>query len=131
MSRHDDWEFRLIEYLKEVADRPFKRGEHDCAYFVAGAVKAITGNDPMTEFGSYTTLTGSKRVLTNAGFDGLTDAIASMFEETDTPEPGDIVVFESPEGDAAGIFQGKIIFAVAEDGLRQVSTALMTKAFSV
>ena len=48
--RFEDWPVRLAKYIEESRNKPFQWGEHDCAIFAAGAVKAITGIDPAAEY---------------------------------------------------------------------------------
>ena len=46
MTRLRDWRTRLAAYLAAGRAKPFAYGEHDCARFAAGAVEAVTGDNP-------------------------------------------------------------------------------------
>lgn len=62
--RAADWEDRLRTYLDRVAEDPFRWGQHDCALFAAGAIKAMTGFDPAADLrGTYSTKTGALEAL--------------------------------------------------------------------
>lgn len=68
MRRLSDWDHRLAEYLAWWRKAPFAWGERDCCTFSAGAVRAVTGEDPMAEFrGAYSTRAGSARALREIG----------------------------------------------------------------
>ncbi len=49
MRRLDDWTERLTAYLDAVRSQPFDPARHNCATFVLGAIRATTGDDPLTQ----------------------------------------------------------------------------------
>lgn len=49
-ARLPDWDTRFAAYLAEAAKAVRDGGEHYCALFGAGAVEALTGENPATAF---------------------------------------------------------------------------------
>jgi len=45
--RRETWARDLEAYMAEVRDVPFAWGSHDCCTFAAGAVEAMTGENPI------------------------------------------------------------------------------------
>ena len=112
-QRLPNWRPRLAEYVATTADRPFAPGDHDCALFVAGAVAAMTGEDPAEGFKArYTTIKGGLRVL-RAGV-------------------GDIAVVDGDDGlPALGIVQGEAIYVLHPTGLALLPLTRARRAFRV
>ena len=80
--RRIDWEQRLHDYLSGCEDAEFAWGTLDCALFAAGAVEAMTGDDPAAAYrGHYTTAIGSARALTRFGEGTLEATIDALFAE--------------------------------------------------
>ncbi|MBC8718181.1 hypothetical protein H5024_11235 [Ochrobactrum sp. Marseille-Q0166] len=118
MKRYPDWRPRLSAYLYEVAHKPFKWGEHDCALFAAGAVEAMTGADFAAEYrGKYKTLIGGLRKLRKSGFADHAEMAASIFEEChpSSAHVGDLAAIETDEGIALGVVQGQRIYVLRPD----------------
>lgn len=116
MTRRPDWEARLHAYLESVAGKPFAWGSHDCCLFAAGAVKAITGDDPMPEFrGRYTTAAGSVRALKRYGAGTLEETIDGKFPERPVAfaRRGDLAFVNGMVGVVVG---GDALFVGEEDG---------------
>lgn len=134
MKRFDDWHVRLREYLRGVSHKPFRDGEHDCALFTAGAVKAMTGIDLAAPWrGSYTSLDEGFAALKRAGFDQLVDFAAVNFEEIAPAfaHPGDIAAVPAPTGLALGIVQGARIYVAGPRGLLTIPLITAHRAFRV
>jgi len=134
LARLPDWRPRLQAYLRDVANRPFAYGSHDCALFAAGAVAAITGADLAAEYrGLYTSLKGGLKLLDR---DGIADHVAFLRGRFDEIAPafaavGDIAVIGEIGTQALGIFDGEQIFVLREEGLGLVPRAAATLAFRV
>ena len=134
MERLPDWKPRLIAWLASIARTPFEPGKHDCALFVAGAIAAMTGEDPAARFrGRYTTVRGGLRVLRAEGFGDHVEMVASRLEEVAPlmAQVGDIAVVDTPEGPALGIVAGADILVPGRDGLGAVSLMQGRRAFSL
>ncbi|WP_138995712.1 DUF6950 family protein [Sphingomonas sp. PAMC 26621] len=118
MYRLPDWETRLAAYLEPLRALPFAWGQHDCCTFAAGAVKAMTGTDPMPEFrGHYTTPRGSARALRRFGAGTLPATLNNKFETVDPSlaHRGDIIMSDG----LLGICLGPFLVAVGAEGDRE------------
>jgi hypothetical protein len=118
MNRLPDWEARLAAYLEPLRTLPFAWGRHDCCTFTAGAVKAMTGVDPMPEFrGRYTTARGSVRALRRIGAGTLASTLSGKFETVDPSlaHRGDIIMSNG----LLGICLGPFLVAVGSGGERE------------
>ncbi len=134
--RSFDWRMKLAEYLHVVASRHFSWGEHDCALFAAGAIKAMTGHDFAAEFrGRYATSIGGLRILRKAGFADHAELAASIFEEVAPAfaHVGDIAVIDTDQGAALGIIQGSRVYVLRPDeaGIGTVDLLTASRAFRV
>ena len=70
--RRPDWPIRLNEYIVSTRDKKFRYGRHDCTTFISGAVKAMTGVDPMAEFrGKYASKESANVALKEIGSGNL------------------------------------------------------------
>lgn len=96
MKRFSDWEERLSLYIDRVFDEPFCWGEHDCALFAAGAVKAMTGVDMAADFrGRYGSRREAAQALRAAGYKTLHGAARHWLGKPKHPalaHRGDIVM---------------------------------------
>lgn len=134
MTRFDDWEARLHDYLAGLSGAQFRWGKLDCALFAAGAVRTMTGIDPAAQYrGHYTTARGSVRALRKWGAGTLPATIDALFE---TIEPafarrGDLVMVDGMVGvcfGADGLFVGEESGA---PGLVRFPRARWSKAWRV
>ena len=132
--RLPDWKPRLIAYLDANVRRPFAPGRHDCALFVAGAVEAMTGNDPATLFrGRYRTLRGGQRILRSAGYGNHIDLAAALFGEMHPSQaaPGDLAVVPTEEGEALGLVQGEVVYVLTPTNVGLIPIATASRVFRV
>ena len=120
MARLPDWEERLHDYLTSCADRPFVYGEHDCALFSAGAVIAVTGEDPAAAYrGRYRSAAGSVRALRVHGAGTLETTLAAGFPDRASAfaHRGDLALVERDTGPSVGVVIGAdALFVGEEDG---------------
>lgn len=109
--RLSDWEQRLSDYLISKRHEPFQYGKHDCAHFVAGAVEAITGENPMSDIArEYNSEFSSLRVLKELGFDNVEQFTDSKFTSilVGFAQTGDIALHDGSLGIVLG---SKAVFA--------------------
>ena len=130
MARLSNWEQQLSDYLLSKKHEPFEYGKHDCAHFVAGAVEAVTGENPMSEITKdYKTQIGSLRVLKELGFDNVEQFTCSKF--TSTPvgfaQTGDIALHD---GSLGIVISSKAVFA-SEIGYTFVDRSEWSNAWEV
>lgn len=103
----------LAAYLEDREGWSFGYGEepetHDCARFVAGAVLALTGRDPLAGFsGRWTTEAGAARVIRRHG--GVAEAVSSVLTEVDPmlAQRGDVAL----AGEALCIVEGEMLIGL-------------------
>lgn len=109
-QRLANWEQALSDYLMAQRNKTFAYGSFDCAHFVAGAVEAMTGENPMAEIREYNSEISSLRVLKELGFDDLEQFTDSKFTPTSIgfAQTGDIVLHNGSLGIVVG---AKAVFA--------------------
>lgn len=134
MTRLPDWETRLNNYVVECGGRPFVWGEFDCAMFAAGAVIAMTGDDPLAEFrGRYSTGPGSIRALKRYGAGTLEATFDTKFAACPISfaRRGDLAFHEGSLGVVMGPF-ALFVGAVGDvDGLIRFPRASWERAWTV
>lgn len=133
MTRFPDWQNRLAAYVEAIRAVPFSYGYHDCALFAAGAVEAMTGEDLSKKWRGYRSLDDGIAKLRKAGIRGQVDLAASLLPEVlpIAAMPGDVVSFDIPGGEALGILQGRMFYAVTMTGLGLHSRSAVKRAFTV
>lgn len=134
LIRHPGWRGRLAAYLGTCAGRPFEWGTHDCALFAAGAIEAMTGEDPGAAFrGRYRTFKGGLKALQKVGHaDHVALAVALLDEVPPAfAQAGDLAMIQTPEGAAMGIVQGHRIYVLRPEGLATVDLLQAARAWRV
>lgn len=128
--RLTDWQGRLTEYLNATTQRRFRPGRHDCALFVAGAVKAMTGVDHAKGWRGYTSLKAGQAALQEAGFADHVALVAAHYPEIPVAfaRMGDVAVCE---GDALGIVTGEMVTVLRPDGRGLIPLMEAKKVFQV
>lgn len=105
MTRRSTWEADLSAYIASVRSRPFTFGEHDCGLFAAGAVLAMTGDDPGEPFrGQYKNEIGCAKALKRFGAGDLKSTLDALFDDRPIGrlQRGDLVW----NGEAVGVCMG-------------------------
>ena len=128
--RLSDWEQRLSDYLISKRHEPFQYGKHDCAHFVAGAVEAITGENPMADIArEYNSEISSLRVLKELGFDNVEQFTDSKFTSilVAFAQTGDIALHD---GSLGIVISSKAVFA-SEIGYTFVDRSEWSNAWEV
>lgn len=117
MIRLPDWEDRLSAYLAAREKAEFRFGKMDCALFAAGAVEAMTGEDPAAQWrGRYRSHAGSVRQIRKAGHKSLVSLVSDIFEEIPPAfaRRGDIVADRA--GSLGVCIGAAALFVGEEDG---------------
>jgi len=117
--RRQDWPLRLNAWLESVRTKRFVWGEHDCALGAADAVLMMTGTDPAAAFrGRYTSKVGAALIIVEHG--GLEAMVtAALGDPLPTPKlarRGDVVLVDSPEGQAIAVVLGASAAGPGPDG---------------
>ncbi len=106
--RFEDWPERLESFLSAVQGREFKYGSWDCSLFGAEAVLAQTGMDFGAAFrGLYGDASSAREALKTIGKGDLESTVRGFIgdplESPRRAQRGDLVLFESEDGDALGV----------------------------
>lgn len=132
--RNQDWEQALSEYLAAAETAVFRWGVMDCALFAAGAVLAMTGQDPAAAYrGRYRSMAGSVRALRTYGAGTLEATIDARFAEKPIgfAQRGDLIM----QDDRVGICVGADAVFIGQEGEREglvrVPRAEWRKAWAV
>lgn len=128
--RISTWEDALVNYIIIKRDEPFEYGVNDCCLFAAGAVEAITGEDPMSEFrGKYDSLKGSIKAIKDIGAGTLEATLDGKFPEVSIgyAQRGDLAFFD----DSIGVVMGGFAYFVSDDGLERIPREMWNKCWSV
>jgi hypothetical protein len=128
--RINAWEEALVNYITTKRHEPFEYGVNDCCLFAAGAVEAITTEDPMPEFrGQYDSLKGSLKAIKDIGAGTLEATMDSKFPEVAIghAQRGDLAFFD----DSIGVVMGSFAYFVSDDGLERVNRSLWDKCWGV
>lgn len=91
LQRLPDWPERLADYLAAMRPHRFAWGVHDCVRFAAGAVHAITGQQPTAL--QWQGPADAARLLRRLGT--LADAVGQVLPELASPalaQRGDVVL---------------------------------------
>jgi hypothetical protein len=117
--RYADWPQRLDAYIAERMDTPFTwgAGQHDCCSFAAGAVVAMTGTNPISDY-HYGDERGALRLIRDAG---SLDALACRVLGEPIPVAfagrGDVVMADLERGATIGVCLGPVAAFPAAIGL--------------
>ena len=128
--RISTWEDALSNYIATKRHDPFEYGVNDCCLFAAGAVEAITGKDPMSEFrGKYDSLKTSLKAIKDIGAGTLEATMDNKFPEVAIghAQRGDLAFFN----ESVGVVVGGFAYFVSDDGLERINRSLWNKCWSV
>lgn len=126
MRDYDAWR----AWLDQMQEQPFAWGSNDCVTFAAGAVRALTGMDPLRGIGAWKSEVGALRALKRRG--GLVAAVSSVL----TPVPasmaqrGDIGAVEGPRGPLLVVIEGLTLAGPGIDGIERIGCDRLTQAWS-
>lgn len=128
--RISTWEEALSNYIIIKRHEPFEYGVNDCCLFAAGAVEAITGEDPMSEFrGKYDSLKTSLKAIKDIGAGTLETTMDGKFPEVAIghAQRGDLAFFN----ESVGVVVGGFAYFVSDDGLERINRSFWDKCWSV
>lgn len=133
MQRLEDWPTRLAEFIEARRERAFSWAESDCCLFVCDAIEAMTGIDPGARWrGLYSTEKGARRVLRdNGGVSGIAATVLGPAVPSALAGRGDVVLIDTPHGEALAMCLGGIVAAQGGDGLIFVPAASAKAAWKV
>jgi hypothetical protein len=124
------WEDALSDYMDMKRHEPFEYGVNDCCMFAAGAVEAITGEDPIPEFrGKYDSLKTSLQVIKDIGAGTLEATMDGKFPEVEIghAQRGDLAFFDG----SVGVVMGGFAYFVSDDGVERINRSLWDKCWGI
>lgn len=138
--RHQDWGGRLGKYIEECREKPFRRGEHDCALFAANCINIM--RDGGEDIGAcfrvgYKTRRQAKELLCKLGFDNLEDVatakLGEPYENVNLASRGDCVSIIGQERLALGIIDlsGRRAVTAGKRGLEFFEPRFWDRAWKV
>lgn len=131
MMRRPEWEHVLSDWIAQAGDRAFRYGRWDCCIFAAGAVKAMTGDDPMRAFrGAYKSAATADQALASIGAGSLEATLDGMFDRVPVgfARAGDLAFYDGSVGVVSMTGDGLFVSAA---GLTSVGRAQWTTAWGV
>lgn len=131
MTRLDDWEVRLNDFIEAHQGVEFEWGKTDCGMFAMACVEAVTGE----RIGpAYKSQAGAGRALNRNGgsIEALVDKLLPAREAPAFAQRGDIILTDE---DNLAVCMGKFAYVVGEDdeghGLLRVLMHQWKKAWRV
>lgn len=133
-QRVQDWSIRLPAYIEERRALPFAWGEQDCCQFARGAVVAVTGWDPASDWGlrAYRSPRGGLAQLARLGGVAALPLRAGFL---DVPvllaQRGDLALLDNAGDPALGVVLGDSAAFAGKQGLEFVPVAQCSRAWRV
>lgn len=118
--RRRDWLPRLLEYVESVRASPYHPVTHNCALFVAGAIRAMRDDDPVKQLGVELRSVGDIDATLEryGGVRGVCDTYLGPARAPLLASRGDVVVKKGLGGDTLGLCMGPHALFLSEDGLQ-------------
>lgn len=118
VTRPADWDVRLWAYIDAAQAQPFAWGTHDCATWVAGWGREVTGEDHAAAWrGRYDTEVGAVRMIRRAGYRDMAQWVSEICGDPLAhrlmAQRGDVALVEG----ALGIVTGGQVALLGPQGL--------------
>ena len=117
-------------YIAARENMPFAWGSHDCAHFAAGAIKALTGIDPLAGIAGWTSERGAMAELKRRG--GLIEGVSAILDEIPIAwaHRGDIGAVESEAGPLLMVIEGMTLVGPGPTGLVRLPRTYLIATWS-
>lgn len=121
--KKNDWKINLAQFLIDSASKPFKWGDFDCVLFSADGVLAQTGVDLAAEYrNTYSTKKEAYSLIEKKWNGDLHLTVSQNLPIREgTPQVGDVVVLDRPEGFVCGLYTGYYVACISLKGRYDVS----------
>jgi hypothetical protein len=136
VKKQQGWEQALHDFFVRAKNIPFDWGKWDCCIFADEALQAIYGEKVIPNELKWDDERTAKRAILRYGDGCLGLAVGRAAKKAGMeevlpciPEKGDLVLHDSDNGLAVGIYDGYAIAAPSDDGLATKSRRLITKAY--
>jgi hypothetical protein len=135
MSRHAQWDARLVALVAKHRDSPYAWGTHDCMTFAADVAKAVTGKDHAKGHrGKYKSHASAMVYLQRLGADTPEDYLDLLFDEKPVGFAGRGDLVMAADG-IPMVCMGSFALSVGSEGNReglvQVPRAEWVKAWAI
>jgi len=124
MIRLPGWEQRAAGYFRQVLEKPYAWGVHDCALFTAGAIEAMTGEDLGAPFrGAYHDQASAEAVLRSLACNSVLDLPAHFGLQPVEPSHvrrGDVVAVEGRLGPLLAIQWAPAALSAGPGGIAHI-----------
>lgn len=131
--RFSDWRDRLHAQIDLARTREAQFGVHDCLQFPALCIEAITGVNPATQFGAYSTELGAAKLMTEFG--GVSGILTKAFGEPVAPNwarSGDVVTLTVLGLETGAMCNGTtVVFCGKPRGVAFLTRELIEKAWRI
>lgn len=131
--RLSDWRDRLHEQIELARERDAQFGVHDCLQFPALCIEAMTGVNPATQFGPYSSELGAAKLM--AEFGGVSGILTKAFGEPvsrNNARAGDAVTITVDGLETGAICNGTTVVCSGKPrGLMFFSRELIEKAWRI
>lgn len=141
LTRLEDWQSKLTDYLLNAERVPFRYGHQDCGLFVAGAIRAMTGIDVASTLRGYTNRTEAfRRIAALCGqttMEAVAGYIAAAHGIPEAPillaQRGDAVMLRSGRRSSLGIvaMHGTEILTPYRSGLLRLPLSHAHRAWHI
>jgi hypothetical protein len=132
MRRLIDWPQRLEAYIQSRMNTPFAWGAHDCCRFAAGAVLAMTDDDPMIGYAYTDEHEALQLIVDGGGLEALvTAALGPPLPVVAIARRGDVMMADLETGHTVGICLGQDSAFAAAAGLTRRPTLHCMRAWRV
>ncbi|HWA22334.1 MAG TPA: hypothetical protein VG735_08070 [Caulobacterales bacterium] len=129
--RRADWPERLAAYINGREAVAFAWGPNDCCSFAAGAVLALTGDDPMRALRRrYRSARGATRLLNEQTLESHLDERFARVGVA-MAHRGDVALVEIEGRPSVAIVEGEMLVAPGLNGLVRVPRGLAVGAWRV
>ena len=120
----------LAAYIAGRETVPFAWGSNDCVTFAAGAVRALTGNDPLADIPAWKSERAALIGLKRRG--GLAAAVSHVLTEIPAGHAhrGDIGLAMGPDGPFLMVIEGVTLVGPGHDGLFRNRRDALIKSWS-
>ncbi len=117
--RRKDWVSRLLAVVDDAQGRPFEWGQHDCCLFAARCIDAVTGSFWAGSLDAcYQDEATALAYIKAEG--GIRASVSRRFGDPVPPllaRRGDLVLVDSPLGEAVTVCVGPSLVGAAPSGL--------------
>ncbi len=117
--RRRDWVSRLLAVVDDAQGRPFEWGQHDCCLFAARCIDAMTGSDWEGDLATCYQDEASALAYIKAERT-IRESVSRRFGDPVAPllaRRGDLVLIDSPLGEAVTVCVGPSLVGAAPSGL--------------